>query len=461
MSDNNNKRPQGDEKVLPMDRYRRPADEGTGATEKSVHQLLDHMRQVRSTVPVNHQLQEQLRQKLINYQAEMAGGGGESINVSPQHKEIRGGISRFAWLGLALMVLLVILVIWQSSSKGTLQPVGSPREVTRLWSADPNISMTVSTMGDVLVARHGQLIFIEKLSPQYRVLDLPQEWLYHSPAYSPDDSSVALVRQRQGGYPQIVVISASELIGSITTNQYQTLVVGDDGVQYTDLIWSPGGNKLAYTEIGSKGSASVWVIEGDNDPQKITAGSNPTWSPDGSKLVVQRPALNNDESYLFMINLNDGQEVMMGPGEQPVWGANEYLAFVSTRQQERVLTFMVDGSPQFTVRQRVGEIRSIYAGQSGKEILTMLEDNQNWLASSTLIVSPDGGGSGREMEWLRQMEIEGVREPRVLLLDAVDRCQNPVFGPQGTMLMFMRQEGTAVALMRVDLEKRLTNRGEK
>lgn len=65
------------------------------------------------------------------------------------------------------------------------------------------------------------------------------------------------------------------------------------------------------------------------------------------------------------------------------------------------------------------------------------------------------------MEWLRQMEIEGVREPRVLLLDAVDRCQNPVFGPQGTMLMFMRQEGTAVALMRVDLEKRLTNRGEK
>lgn len=313
-----------------------------------------------------------------------------------------------------------------------------------------------------MIARHGQLLLADQHGGQYRVLNVASDWLYHSPAFSPDGSKVAVVRQRQGAKPQIVKISTEELTSNIQTPQGFTLLVANNNnsEQFADLVWSPDGKALAYTEIDQQNVARVWILEKDKAPKLLTIGSHPTWSPDGTKMVVQR-ALTEDNSMLALIDITNGTERLLGAGEQPVWSAKGYLAFVSTSQQERVLTFMPDGSPQFTVRQRVGEIRSVYAGSDGRNLLPRLNQDKNWLASSTLLVSPDGGSSNKEMEWLRQMELQGVREPRVLLLDKADKCHNPVFGLQGNRLFYARQEEGAGTVLLVDLAERLLNRGEK
>ncbi|MBM7856014.1 TolB protein [Desulfohalotomaculum tongense] len=448
---------------MPIDNYRRhEEDDNTVTTEKSIHQLLKHMRRVRESVPVNYQLQEELRQKLISQMQGTARKGPSDRPVERQH--VGRKVPPYAWVILPVVLLVVlVLALWHHSAGTILQPVGGPKEVARFWNGDVNISFTVSpNTNNILVARHGQLLLVDKIEKRYRVLNLPPDYLYHSPAFSPDGARVAMVRQNKEGFKQIVVVPAAVLIGAVGDDggKFKVLVTGRDSSQLTDLTWSPDGSKLAYTEIDRFDTARVWVVDNDNNPQLLTAGMHPTWSPDGTKLVVQRPMAGYNDA-LYLIDLENHLEVMLGQGEQPIWGSSGHLAFVSTRQQEKVLTFMPDGSPQFTVRQRVGEIRSVYAGDSGEELQEKLNDNHSYLASSTLLVSPDGGNTREEMEWLHQLEIQGIREPRVLLLDTVNRCHNPVLQSSEKALYYLCQKDISAALMRVDLEERLFSRGEE
>ncbi|WP_031516325.1 PD40 domain-containing protein [Desulfofalx alkaliphila] len=459
----NDKGRQGEGKVLPMDQYRRPADKDKSTEKQSVSQLLEHMRKVRKAVPVNYQLQEELRKKIREYRPDTAAAKGTLI----EREQVQSRFKVPLALALALLLLLTIIaVVWQRTAVADLQPVGSPREVIHFWNADTNMSFTLSPKGDLLVARHGQILFADAQNAQnarYRVLTLSPQWIYHSPAFSPDGRQVAIVRQSEGGRPQLGVVTFEGLNNTETdtlSEVFQPLAVGDFGMQLTDLSWSPGAERLSYTVVDEGGNSAVWLVDMEGNTQMVTGGKRADWSPDGTKLVLQRPSA-DDNDNLVLVDVNDGTEVVLGQGEQPVWSGNGYLAFVSTRQQEKVLTFMPDGSPQFTVHQRVGEIRSVYAGADGSGIVKRLKQNENWLAMSTLLVSPQGGDRNKEIEWLKQMELQGIREPKVLLLDVVDSCHNPAFNSEGNMLFFTRQDGLGAVVMTVDLEKRLINRGEK
>jgi TolB protein len=460
MKDNKDQR-QNDKKVLPIDRYRHHFDEdGYDASEKSVHQLLLHMRKMREEVPVNYQLQDELRKKLLEKQRQAIDGKSITQLNTNNNKRLP---SKLQWICLSLILLLsAIFLIFNKTADYSLQPVGIPKDIVSLWNADSNLSFAVVPNEGVLIARHGQLLLSDTSLGQYRVLDVDTDWLYHSPAISPNGEQVALVRQRQGVNSQLVTIPMQELKNS---NQVQdskdfiVLRIANDQERYTDLSWAPDGSKLAYTVINNQNSGEVWVQEGQKS-RLITKGTHPTWSPDGTHLVVQRQ-VNEDVGALALIDLQAGTEVLLGEGEQPVWGSNGYLTFVSTSQHERVLTFMPDGTPQFTVLQRVGEIRSVFAGDDGQRLQRELAKDSNWLALSTLLVSPDKGVSNREMDWLRQMELEAVREPRVLILDEVTKCHNPVFDAEGETLFYARQDQGYTAILKIDVEERPIDRGVK
>jgi len=459
MKDDNNGR-QENSKVLFMEKYQRSGRKETNISQMSIHQLLDHMRQVRESVPVNRQLQEELRQNLVGKKTNLNESQPVYSSMTGNERRINGNFPRWILVGLlSLVLVLAAFAVWYKSKGTVLQPVGNPTTVTRVWNLDTNLSFSVSPGGDILVARHGQLLYVEQSRGRYRLLDLPVDWMYHSPSFSPDGSRVALVRQRQGTGPQIVLLSASQLLHG-RAEDMQIMEQGGIDQQFRYLAWSPGGEKLAYTEINEDGIASIKTVNMDGDTQLVTRGTHPTWSPDGTKLVIQRSGPENG-GVLYLIDTVSGKESKLGQGEQPFWGSNGFLSFVVATQQERVLTFMPDGSPQFTVRQRVGEIRSVHAGTDGSCLLEQKDTAiDNWLTSSTLLVSPDNGVSGIETEWLRKLELEGVREPRVLLLDGVNRCQDPILNVQGNRLFFTRQDGGTAAILRLDLEERLSKRGE-
>ncbi|MBO8137702.1 MAG: PD40 domain-containing protein [Desulfotomaculum sp.] len=303
------------------------------------------------------------------------------------------------------------------------------------------------------------MLLVNKYENSYRALDLPSNWLYYSPAFSPNGRMVAFVRQDKDkkNNQQIVIVPAKWLTASKDNLSFEVdpVVTNNHNFEITNLSWSPDGSKLAYSTIDHYGAEKVWIVEKGNNPhsQMVAKGINPTWSPDGSRMIIQRSGI------LYMLDVKSGKEIKLGQGEQPVWCSSGYIAFVSTRQQEKVLTFMPDGSPQFTVHRLVGEIRSVYAGKNGDLLWNSKKDN--WLASSTMLASPGGRSTHKEMEWLRQLELQGVREPRILMLDEVDRCHNPVLLGDENTLYYIHQGDIYASLMQVKVKEQLFGKGEK
>ncbi|MGQ9824450.1 MAG: TolB family protein, partial [Desulfotomaculales bacterium] len=187
-------------------------------------------------------------------------------------------------------------------------------------------------------------------------------------------------------------------------------------------------------------------------------GRNPAWSPDGSRLAVERagPA---GEPELWLVTPGGGDARRLTRGRQPAWSPRGYLAFIRAKTTERVLTYSRDGSPLFTVRQRQEEIRTINPELLGKRPPKQKE-NQT-LSTDRLLLAPDTTPGGTELNWLRQLEMEGVREPRTLLLDQLSNYQSMHFSPDGKTLLVARRDGGTVALVQVELREKTTGRGEK
>ncbi|MBO8137701.1 MAG: hypothetical protein H0Z40_06160 [Desulfotomaculum sp.] len=126
-------RPRG--KVLPLDNYRRKADDGKNA-ENSVQQLLHHMRRMRETIPVNYQLQEELRQKLINQKENNI--DHTEFSYLHKRKSTVQKVRRKVWIVSSLLFIIFLTVFWWLSSRhGALQPLGSPRKWLNFGTQKP------------------------------------------------------------------------------------------------------------------------------------------------------------------------------------------------------------------------------------------------------------------------------------------------------------------------------------
>lgn len=72
----------------------------------------------------------------------------------------------------------------------------------------------------------------------------------------------------------------------------------------------------------------LWLMRSDgSEPRALTEDaewhySNPTWSPDGSRLVVQVVSLTEPEALpaLWQVDIEKGEWTeLVSPGTQPVW----------------------------------------------------------------------------------------------------------------------------------------------
>ena len=430
--------------LLLLDEYRQ---------QLTANQLLSHMRNIREAVPVNDKLQAELREKLLM--------GTPSSSVSIESKKNGGHkpLLFYALTAIGLMILLLLaLLAWKNTTTQYLHPLGTPHETVRYWSTDHNSSFTVSPNGDMLIARDGQLIVANPTNGQYQLLKMPAGWNYSWPTFSTDGSDVTLVRQRSDGEPQIATVNTQQLLANkLSFQQTESLVRVDGAKQFTNLSWSPVDNNLAFTTRDEHNLTKIWVFDANNkQAQMITDGCYAAWSPDGTKLVVQRDH-DDGHNVLVLVDVKTGIEYLLGEGEQPLWSAQGYLLFTSPREHEQILTYLSDGSPQFTVRQMVGELRYVDAGKDGKKLLQALQQQNNWLALSSLLMTPNPIDSSKAMEWLRQVEQQGVQQPRVLLNSEVDRFANPVLDVKGKKLFYALQQEGVTTVMSVSLEESASN----
>ncbi|MEW6698527.1 MAG: TolB family protein [Bacillota bacterium] len=468
-------------KVLPIEPYLKAREEG----EDGISQLLNHMRTVREAVPVNRRLQAELRKKLLERQRELQNLSSRTLSQAAATKdEPKSTNKRRSWLApvMAAAVILILFAgagLWRhTAGEVQLEAAGAPQELTRFWTETTPLQPAASPDGSkILVVRGGGLVLLSETGAQLAYLEPPEGAAFRAPSWSPNGQQVSFVVSTQNS-EEIKELAAEELLSSAKSKTFtmdtaakeeeKSAAMADRPMDagmaaaaehktkarhFSHLVYSPDGKGLAYVVNAAGKTPQVWIRTADGQDQEVAEGDAPTWSPDGTHLVVQKPSRSG--SYeLWLVNIETGGADLLGQGENPVWSKSGYLAFCTEKTQERILTFLPNGEPQYSVRQQVAEIRVAYLGKDGAPALKKLKEDKGWLANSHLLVEPENRITGLEINWLRQQELSGSDRTKTLVLNAIQKCEGQVFGPEDKWLLFARRDGDTVALLKLRLEER-------
>ncbi|MDF9408363.1 hypothetical protein L7E55_08330 [Pelotomaculum isophthalicicum JI] len=440
----------------------------------SLDELLNHMRRVREAVPVNERLRGELRARLAGMQVEDGADRGRPAAASGA----KGGMPSFflarslsrrpglLWLIPAMLLLVIVCwICWLLMAPKFLE-AGHSREIVRFWLEKSPLDFTCGTQEQGFIAiRGGSLHLLDQYGNQTGAVKPPKGQSYTSPALSRTGDKLALVRRCDtGGEEIITALMPPGPLGTGAAQQVEVALTKDEVLlaagqekDFSSLAWSPDGQTLAYVQSEPGGQNEVYLLAKGKEPVSLGMGNHPAWSPDGSRLVVER-AGDNGQPELWITGPGENGAVFLTEGERPAWGAQGYLVYIKSTTTERVLTYSPDGAPLFTVRQEQGEIRTINLGRRG-DIVFKQPGRRSW-PGDRLLLAPDSRSGAEELNWLRNLELEGIREPRTLLMGKANNFQKIGFSPEGKTMLVARQDGGTVALLRVDLQERLT-RGER
>lgn len=425
--------------------------------ENSLEDLVRHMRSIRDSIPVNRDLRSQLRARLIDGASARA---VEKDGPFPAQKGKGWKYWRAAGLIAAIILAVVAVMVSRAPAEKSLE-TGQVVELGRFWSQEsPLVPAVSASKGFMAVERGGALLLLDRNGSQFAVVSPPPGVKYESPSWSRDGRKLALVREKET-VREIISLDVSsagkpaELVRVIEggINTASALAVIPAGSSVSGLAWSPDGETLAYS-VYQDGQSRLYLADRLGRSGPLSAGRKPAWSPDGNWLVVEG---DGPDTGLWLVERKGGRSGFLGPGKSPVWNRDGYLMFVRINIREKILSYLPDGSPQFTVQRKTGEIRWIYLGRGpGAEKILLSE--QDGLSGASLLLAPDDPTGTEELQWLKSLELSGFRSPRTLFLDKSPEYEGLVEGDPGSLII-SRNNGATVSLSRIGLRK-ITLKGE-
>lgn len=118
-------------------------------------------------------------------------------------------------------------------------------------------------------------------------------------------------------------------------------------------VTSPDGSKIAYCHdcIGKETNSEIYLIKTDgSDPINLTNhpanDRNPSWSPDGSKLLFSSDRLGNYELYILDITTGQLTQITNSPYNEihGDWSLNDEIVLVSDEDGDKeIMIINLDG----------------------------------------------------------------------------------------------------------------------
>jgi Tol biopolymer transport system component len=127
-----------------------------------------------------------------------------------------------------------------------------------------------------------------------------------NPRWSPDESQIIYTLGSHSGDIHIINADGSS---------EKCLLQGD----YQDPVWSPGGNSIVFNSgINSRTDSNLYQLNLDDGQVKkldIISRFGHDWAPDGQRLVVSR----GNDLFMFIYDINTKEYESLTHGSNPRW----------------------------------------------------------------------------------------------------------------------------------------------
>ncbi len=234
------------------------------------------------------------------------------------------------------------------------------------------------------------------------------------------------------------------IVFSYDTGVWVSDATGENRVQLTsngefDPTWSPDGTSIVVRTLTEADDGELWIMNADgsnfrnlvNDPDFSDWG--PAWSPDGTMIAFNSNRAGGHGIWVMKADGSSQQAVTSSHGEYPSWSPDSQSLTYSGGSYYDIRLVNLDGTGD-----------EIVIGDSAYEMGPSWSPDGKWIAFHTQadFDELEEPGMGPEME-IHLIHPDGTGEIRITNNQVEDAF--PVWSPDGEYLMWVRHGQIVVA----------------